>query len=306
VNNRIVNFAVKKSVSFVMKTISCILGCFLICLFVVSMMGMEGCEGGRTTDPKPVSFVSVDPASTGTIQSNQLITVTFDGSPAFVNVSEGITTLNGNTLTIAGPFKPGELNLVLDWPDGIVSLIYTIQSPPVVKDPPKEIIQDVWVDYDTWENGQKGMRIHVKFTLSTQKNSQCSVTMCFEFRVFGVRLLDWRPLIDVNGKYATADGKVAVAKDFVHDSIETTYDDFNIFMPYSELHPDEIKVEAEEADAVSNAIDDDLVILHPRLRCIIKIENRTLGTLLDSSNVTFKYSHPIPFLNVEETAWGTD
>ena len=267
------------------------------------MLSAFGSGCNRETEPDPVaSLVSVDPPSGSTIESNQLITVTFDRSPAFVNVSAGTTTLTGNILTIAGPFDPRELQLVLDWPDNVLTLTYSIPSPPVVE----EIIQDVWVDYDTWENGQKGMRIHVKFTLSTQKNSQCSVTMCFEFRVLGIRPQDWRPLIDVNGKYATADGKVAVAKDFVHDSIETTYDDFNIFMPYSELHPDEIKVAADEAGAVLNVINNDLVIERPYLRCIIKIENRTLGTVLDSRNVTFKYSHPIPVLGVEETAWGTD
>ena len=276
-----------------MKRILYIFGIILVGLVSISM---SECNGVKD-DPKPVSFVSADPVSGSTIQQNQLITITFDRSPAFVNVSEGTATLTDNTLTIAGPFKPEALNLVLDWDDGVLSLTYHVESPPV-KDPPKDpledIIQDVWVDYDTWENGQKGMRVHVKFTVSTQENSQCSVVMCFEYRVFGVRPRDWRPLIDVNGKYVTTNGEVAVAKNFTHHSFETTYDDFNIFMPYSELHADNLKVE-----------EDAIPIVAPRLRCVIKIENRTLSTLLDSSQVNFKYFPPIPDL-AEAKAWAVD
>ena len=268
-----------------------------LCFSTIFFSGMEGCA--TKEDPVPVAFVSADPASGSTIQQDQLITVIFDGSPTFVNVSGGTTALTDNTLTIAGPFQPGQLNLVLDWADGILSLTYVVESPPVEKppkDPPENIIQDVRVDYNVWENGQKGMRIHTKFTVRTQKNSQCSVVMYFEYRVFGVRSRDLRPLIDLNGKYATANGEVAVAKDFVHRSIETTYDDFTIFMPYGELHADDLKVEAEA-----------IPIVAPRLRCIIRIENRTLSTVLASSEVTFKYLPPQLHLGQEEgTAWGVD
>jgi hypothetical protein len=60
---------------------------------------------------------------------NDTITVTFDHPPEGVTVSEGVATITENTVTIAGPFTPGTLELTITWADGAQNLNYTIRQP---------------------------------------------------------------------------------------------------------------------------------------------------------------------------------
>ena len=254
----------------------------LVCLLFAFV---SGCD--EEVETKPVSFVSADPVSGSTIQPNQLITVTFDGSPAFVNVSEGTTTLTDNTLTIAGPFKQEELSLVLEWDDGVLSLTYAVEippvKPPVDADSPAASIQDIWVDYNVQQNGQKGMRIHVEFVVSNLKNSQCNISIYFDcymcFNGLGFEaddlLSSWNPLVDKNGKYATPAGIVAIDENFIPDSNQKTYSDFEFFMPYSEFHA------AAQALPIRT------------FRFVVRIRDLGQDRLLDTSEgVKFRYTQP--------------
>ena len=91
----------------------------------------------------PVQFVSANPPSRSMLLSNGTITVTFDGLPTDLIVSQGVvshTTQNRKTVTISGPFTVGELTLTMRWKGGGThTLTYTVE-PTAVKfvsvDPP--------------------------------------------------------------------------------------------------------------------------------------------------------------------------
>ncbi|RKU18699.1 hypothetical protein C6503_09180 [Candidatus Poribacteria bacterium] len=83
---------------------------------------------GKTVRP-PVAFVSVDPAIDSEITVDDSITLTFDNPPEDVTVSEGVPTITDNTVSIAGPFTPGTLELTITWADGSQTLNYTVRQP---------------------------------------------------------------------------------------------------------------------------------------------------------------------------------
>ncbi|MYA68526.1 hypothetical protein F4009_01625, partial [Candidatus Poribacteria bacterium] len=83
---------------------------------------------GKTVRP-PVAFVSVTPAIDTEITVNDTITLTFDNPPEDVTVSEGVATITDNTVTIAGPFTPGTLEMTITWADGSQTLNYTVRQP---------------------------------------------------------------------------------------------------------------------------------------------------------------------------------
>ncbi len=98
-----------------------------------------------------------------------------------------------------------------------------IQTVPVVQ------IQNVWVDYDIVENRQRGMVIHVKFKANNLLGTKCRIAAYFEYS-------DGKPLKDLNGDYATENGFVSVGNKFVPTYENSVYDDFDLFIPYRELH----------------------------------------------------------------------
>ena len=83
---------------------------------------------GKTVPP-PVAFVSAAPAIDTEITVNDTITLTFDHPPEDVTVSEGVATITDNTVTIAGPFIPGTLEMTITWTDGSQTLNYTVRQP---------------------------------------------------------------------------------------------------------------------------------------------------------------------------------
>ena len=83
---------------------------------------------GETVRP-PVAFVSAAPGIGSQLDMNETITLTFDNPPTGVTVSTGTATTDGNTVTITGPFTPGDLELTLTWADGTETLSYTVRPP---------------------------------------------------------------------------------------------------------------------------------------------------------------------------------
>lgn len=91
-------------------------------------------------------------------------------------------------------------------------------------------LDTVWVDYDVTENGQKGMRIHVKFSLFNLKDISCSLAVYFEKDNGDKILTD-------NTAYRAKSGQVAIYKDLKPAyNPETIYKDAQLFMPYRELN----------------------------------------------------------------------
>lgn len=90
-------------------------------------------------------------------------------------------------------------------------------------------INKVWVDYDVYEDGKKGMRIHVNMSAYNLNSKQCRAVVYF-YTESGTKLKD------TNGSYRTSAGDVSCGKNFTPHYNSSSFEDFTIFMPYSELH----------------------------------------------------------------------
>ena len=85
---------------------------------------------GKTVPTRPpVAFVSANPAIDSQLAVDDTITLTFDNPPEDVTVSTGDATITGKTVTITGPFTPGDLALTIAWTDGTQTLNYTVPTP---------------------------------------------------------------------------------------------------------------------------------------------------------------------------------
>lgn len=94
----------------------------------------------------------------------------------------------------------------------------------------KATIKEIWVDHGAYdEYNQKGMRIHLKFETEDLKGVEGQVIAYFFYD-------DETKIKDTNNRYSTPDGQVSVAKPFTPSYDNSTYNDFKLFMPYSELH----------------------------------------------------------------------
>ena len=89
-------------------------------------------DGSQTlsyTIRQSVAFISIEPTINSLLTVDGSITVTFDNPPDDVTVSTGVATVSDNTVTIAGPFTPGTLELTITWTDGSVTFTYTVAEP---------------------------------------------------------------------------------------------------------------------------------------------------------------------------------
>lgn len=91
------------------------------------------------------------------------------------------------------------------------------------------VFNSVRVDYDVYESGSKGMRIHVNFNINNAKGVPYRCVAYFYFS-------NGTALKDYNGLYKTNDGKVSVGTDIKPGYDNSLYSDLQLFIPYSELH----------------------------------------------------------------------
>lgn len=94
---------------------------------------------------------------------------------------------------------------------------------------PSAAIGKTWPEFNTEHNNQKGMHIHVTFTVANLLRRMGTVAAYF-YSANGV------PLKDFNHNYGTKTGNVCVAHSFTPMYPKTLYNDFVLFMPYFELH----------------------------------------------------------------------
>lgn len=90
-------------------------------------------------------------------------------------------------------------------------------------------IKKVWVEYAAIENGEKGMKIHIDFSINNMLNKQGDCVVWF-YKADGSKLKD------TNGLNKTLDGQVSTSEVFKPGYENARYSDFKIFMPYKELH----------------------------------------------------------------------
>ena len=92
-------------------------------------------------------------------------------------------------------------------------------------------VTEVWVDHNVENEGEVGMTIHAKFEINGMLSRQ-GVIQAFFYHPSG------QPLIDTNDNYRTEDGSVTCGDYFQPPYENTIYNDFQLFIPYVELHLD--------------------------------------------------------------------
>ena len=94
-------------------------------------------------------------------------------------------------------------------------------------------IEKIWVNHNEhYEDGREGMIIHVAFKAHNMLNEKGKVSVFFYH-------IDGTPLTDTNDNYCTSDGQVSTWQYFFPRDENSNYNDFEIFMPYRELHLEE-------------------------------------------------------------------
>ncbi|GJD22459.1 hypothetical protein RIVM261_074150 [Rivularia sp. IAM M-261] len=98
-----------------------------------------------------------------------------------------------------------------------------------VDNEPRGSIDKIWVDFDIINSGQTGMNIHLQFSTCNLMGNKCGVTAFFYSE-------DGQYLKDQNNQYCTTSGQVCSYETFTPPYKNSSYKDFVLFMPYSELH----------------------------------------------------------------------
>ena len=102
--------------------------------------------------------------------------------------------------------------------------------------------KDLWVDFDVYEDGKKGMRIHTKFSVESMKGTDGYLALYFE-KKNGERLKSG------NTKYRSNTGQLAVYALLTPAYDKTEYNDLTAFIPYSEfdlpLGKHDLKIDAD-------------------------------------------------------------
>lgn len=94
---------------------------------------------------------------------------------------------------------------------------------------PKAEFEKIWLEHNVMQNGEKGMKIHVKTTVLNMKGKKCMAVAFFDCpKGVGVP--------DRNGKYCNSEGKVCATTDITPGYDNTIYNDLVIFIPNNEIH----------------------------------------------------------------------
>lgn len=94
---------------------------------------------------------------------------------------------------------------------------------------PTATFDSMWVEYDVTEEGQRGMRIHAKFTVSNMKDVKSYLAFYFE-NENGTRLKSY------DKKFESTANDVAVYRSMTPGFDRTVYNDLSAFIPYNEIH----------------------------------------------------------------------
>jgi hypothetical protein len=92
----------------------------------------------------------------------------------------------------------------------------------------KASVEKVWVDYDVTENGKRGMRIHVNFTVRGLKGVESYLAIYFERK-------NGEKLMNTNAAYSSKNGRLAIYKSLKPGFEPTVYEDAQLFLPYEEI-----------------------------------------------------------------------
>ena len=144
-------------------------------------------------------------------------------------------TQNGNTLTVKIHANPSTQSrsdyFYIQTTDGNKKQkIELVQSGRVDQNLPTAKILKIWKNDNVSVDGKKGLKIHVHFEVNNMKNKTGNVVAYF-YHKNGTDGLK-----DTNNKYHTTSGTVATSSAFTPSYDNSSYKDFTLFIPYSELH----------------------------------------------------------------------
>ncbi len=195
----------------------------------------ENTSREEIVEQKKASYLNVSNVDVclSSIGESETITIDTDGEWRIGTGVENWVSLSkdGNSLTISVEKNDGQertdyFTVVADNIEKRINITQYANTDPYGK------ITNVWVDHNEYDDdGKKGMRIHIAFKAHNMLNKEGKVSVYFYFS-------DGTALIDANGSYKTTDGYVAVSRSFCPSYENSDYNDFKIFMPYSELHLD--------------------------------------------------------------------
>lgn len=163
----------------------------------------------------------------------------------FKDLKPGFATTVYNDLTVFMPYEEldlsdGSYNLKMDvdliYDDGEIIQHLTFYNfnyrrnynAPGNRNPSGKVDR-VWIDYDITEEGQFGMRIHVKFSATNMKGIDSYLAVYFEKE-------DGTRLTSSDNKFQSKAGDVAAYRSLKPGYEPTVYNDLTVFIPYSELH----------------------------------------------------------------------
>ena len=96
-------------------------------------------------------------------------------------------------------------------------------------DDPEATYQGARIVHNVTVNGQKGMRVHAKFTVRYGYDVRCRMIAYFYYD-------DGTPLESADPKYRTKEGKVSASTYFTPQYDPAVYNDLQLFIPYEALN----------------------------------------------------------------------
>lgn len=94
----------------------------------------------------------------------------------------------------------------------------------------KVVFEKITVDFKAAQEGENGMMLHLWFTVQDMKDSAATVAVYFMHNDYHRGYLK-----DTNQRYYSGAGEVAVYKNIKPKTTADAFEDFQLFMPYSEL-----------------------------------------------------------------------
>lgn len=102
------------------------------------------------------------------------------------------------------------------------------QAVVIPAEPPSVVLRGVEVIHNVFQSKQPGIQISLNFSIKNRKDIECRAVTYFYDE-------NQNPLQDINQRFKTVDNKVSVGSTFKPGFDETFYNNYILFMPYSEL-----------------------------------------------------------------------
>jgi len=91
------------------------------------------------------------------------------------------------------------------------------------------LIDNVRQKHNIYEDDQKGMKIHINFSVNNLEEVDCCIAAYFSFQ-------DGKKICGLTDDFITTNGQAVVSQFFTPAYEGTRYNDLQLFMPYEELY----------------------------------------------------------------------